>query len=156
MTVGTIATASDVHVSVPLSNVSVAYRSTLQIADKVLPVIPVNKEADKYFTFGKENFMLVDTLRGDGAPSKRARYTVSTGTYSVNYHALSDVVTDRMVENADAPLRPLINATNFLTDLIGIRKEYEVSNMLFNTTTFSGYTAAVGTQWDRRRRRAGR
>ena len=45
-------TLNDVHVDAILTNISVAYMQDRDnfIADKVFPVIPVDKKSDKFFT----------------------------------------------------------------------------------------------------------
>ena len=44
--------ASDVHIDSPLTNISIAYMQDQKeyIADKIFPVVPVDKQGDKYFT----------------------------------------------------------------------------------------------------------
>jgi len=140
----------DLHIDVPLTNVSVAYQNPELIATQVLPVVPVNKKTDKYYTFGKESFDLRETLRAKGAESNRVlSWSVGTGSYSCKRNALNDTIDQEDRDNADAPLKPDVEVTEGLTNQIHLRREYDVASYLFNTTTFSGKTSALsGTdQW---------
>ena len=141
----------DIHIDVALSNVAVAYKNSALIAGEVLPIIPVNKQSDKYFTFGKEAFRLFDDLRANGQAAKEVlSYSVGTGNYFCDPRALKDIVTDEDRNNADAPINQDIETTEALTKMRLLRLEYEVGTTLFNATTFAGYTAALtGTaRWD--------
>jgi len=48
-------TSNDVHVDAILTNISVAYiqEQSAYIASQVFPIIPVEKQSDKYFTYAK-------------------------------------------------------------------------------------------------------
>lgn len=48
-------TAGDVHVNAPLTNISIAYmqKAEMFIADKVFPMVPVQKQSDRYFVYPK-------------------------------------------------------------------------------------------------------
>ena len=52
-------TQSQVHVDAILTNISVAYlqRAENFIADKVFPVVPVDKQSDKFFTYDKNDWL---------------------------------------------------------------------------------------------------
>jgi len=141
----------DIHIDVALTNVAVAYKNDNFIADRVLPVIPVGKQSDKYFVFGKEAFRLYDDLRANGQEAKEVlSYSVGTGNYFCDVHSLKDIVTDEDRANADAPISPDTDTTEGLTRMILLRREYDVASTLFNTSNFSGMTSALtGTdRWD--------
>lgn len=139
-----------IHIDQALTNISVGYKNTEFIAAEVLPVVPVAKESDKYFIFGKENFRLENDDRANGAPSNRTvSWTVSTDGYNCKKKSLHDVITRDDRANADAPLQPDITTTQRLTEKIQLRREHSVASYLFNTATFSGRTAALtgAAQW---------
>ena len=138
-----------IHIDKALTNIAVEYRNTALIASQVLPSVPVDKQSDKYYTFGKENFMLDQDIRADKAPSKRVNsYTASDSSYYCERHALSDAVSLSERSNADAVINPDVRVTKRLIDKILLRYEYDTAAYLFNTTTFSGYTSAVSNGWD--------
>lgn len=140
-----------IHIDQALTNISVGYHNDSFIAGQVLPIVPVAKQSDKYFIFGKENFRLNDDARADKSPSKRVlSYTVSSDSFYCDKHSVHDVVSEDERANADAPINPDITVTKRLTEMIDLRKEYDTASYLFNTTTFAGYTAALagGDRWD--------
>jgi hypothetical protein len=136
------------YIDVALSNVAFGYRNGELIADKIFPTIPVSKQSGKVYKFGKDAFRLVDDLRQPGAVSNRIQsYSVSTDTYYCANHAVNDVIPDEDAENADVAVNPEVATTEGLTNNIKLRREQVLASYLFNTTTFSGKTAAVGTKW---------
>ena len=140
-----------IHIDAALTNYAVNYRNENFIADKVLPVIPVAKQSDKYFIFGKEAFQLYDDKRANGKESKEVvSWTVSNDNFFCDVHALSDLVSDEDRNNADAPIMPDMLTTDRLMQMIMLRREYSTASKLFNATTFAGYTTPLtGTdRWD--------
>ena len=51
-------TPGDVHVNVPLTNISIAYLQNASnfIASRVFPNIPVQKQSDRYYTYDRGEF----------------------------------------------------------------------------------------------------
>ena len=101
---------NSVHVDAILTNISVAYLQNQDnfIADKVFPVIPVDKKSDKYFTYTKNDWFRDEAQRrAPGTESAGGGYNLSTGTYSADVWAFHKDVDDQTVANADAPLNPL-------------------------------------------------
>jgi hypothetical protein len=141
---------NQVHIDAALTNLSIAYRNPEYIAHEVLPVVPVTKDSDKYFVYGKENFNLENTRRKADAKANQASYTLSDEAYSTERHALRDFVSDDEVQNSDPALDPFGDRTMNLTDRLLLRREYDAAQVAFNTTAMSGHTAALsGTaMWD--------
>lgn len=138
-----------VHVSTPLTNVSIRYSNAAFIGEVMFPPLPVKKEADKYFVYGKEYYARHGTLRADGAEANEYNWTVSTDTYSCEEYALKTPVTDREVANADVPIKPSIDATESLTE--AIKLDWEVRYQVMATAAASyatGHSAAAATQWN--------
>jgi len=133
------------HVNRVLQNISMKYQNNEYIADKVLKTLSVVKESDLINVFARD-FRLNDTLRQNRSRSNMVSYGVSTTSYTLNEHALSDVVTDRDRQNSD--LNPDIDTTEFLTDKILMTQEKEVADLLFTTTTWGNSTTlTTATSW---------
>ena len=51
-------TASDVHVNMPLTIISIAWRQDQSefVADQVFPNVPVQKQADRYYVYDRDNW----------------------------------------------------------------------------------------------------
>lgn len=155
-------TASDMHVNRPLTNISVL---TVQddkefVANKVLKNIPVDKQADKYFTYTDGDFNRNSMqLRGDGAPVVDDGWGLSTDDYSCDVFALGHPVTDRRRANTDEPLNEDEDATRFLTHKALLKREADFVSNFFTTGVWTGGvdTASTGlstndvtvnTKWD--------
>lgn len=140
-------TPKSVHVDAVLTNIAVKYRNMALVGERILPVVPVKKESDKYYIFRKEEMILEKALRAAGAPSKEITWDVDTSTYSAEEYSLSHLVPDRVANNADVPLRPKITSTQKLTDKILLSQERRVQQLVQNTTNVTA-GATPSTQWD--------
>jgi hypothetical protein len=140
---------NSVHVDAILTNISVAYLQNQDnfIADKVFPVVPVDKKSDKYFTYTKNDWFRDEAQRrADGTESAGSGYNLSTGTYSADVWAFHKDVGDQTVANADAPLNPLREATEFVTRRLLLRKEIQFVSDFFTTGVWADdVTGVAGT-----------
>lgn len=124
-------TARDVHRDAILTNVSIAYRNSSYIADMVFPVIPVANQSDFYYVFDKGAwFRDRVAVRAPGTRAKRADYAITSASYFCMPYALSKAVPDEVRDNADTPLRPEIEAAEFVTDGLLLGQEIRVADLL--------------------------
>jgi hypothetical protein len=137
---------NSVHVDAILTNISVAYLQKQEnfIADKVFPVVAVDKKSDKYFTYTKNDWFRDEAQRrADGTESAGSGYNLSTGTYSADVWAFHKDVGDQTVANADAPLNPLREATEFVTHRLLLRKELQFVSDFFTTGVWADDVTGV-------------
>ena len=141
-------TRRQVHINAPLSQVSIAYKNSFYIAEEVFPILTVQKQSDLYFTWDKEAwFRLRAGTRAPGDPAPEVDYGVSTASYIAVNYSLAKGVPDEIEANADEPIRPLVTATNFVTDGLMLSCEDRVATLV----TASGNWATAsnpGTKWD--------
>lgn len=140
-------TVSSVHVSTALSNIAIKYKNPAFVAEKVAPVVPVVKEADTYYIFGKEELRDKDSLRAAGAEANEIEWDVTTATYSAEEYALKYLLPDRIRDNADNAVRPRINTTEKLTNWIRLGYEKRVQTIAQNVANVGGNHNVV-TKWD--------
>ena len=152
-------TLNDVHVDAILTNISIAYMQNRDnfIADKVFPIIPVDKKSDKFFTYTKNDWFRDEAQRrAPATESAGGGYNLSTDTYSADVWAFHKDVPDQIVANADAPLNPLREAAEFVTHRLLLRRELQFVTDFMSAgvwgTTIAGTagTATPGTfatQW---------
>ncbi len=132
---------SQVHIDNALTNVSIAYRNLNYIADRIFPSVPVQHLSNKYWIFTKADWYRDEAaVRAPGTESQEVDYTVSTDNYTCFEWAAAKVVPDETVMNADTPLRPLIEATEFVTDKLYLRKEKDVADIAFGSGWSSSAT----------------
>ena len=140
---------NSVHVDAILTNISVAYLQNQDnfIADKVFPVIPVDKKSDKFFTYTKNDWFRDEAQRrAGGTESAGGGYGLSTGSYSADVFAFHKDVDDQTLYNADAPLNPLREATEFVTRRLMLRKEIQWNSDFFATGIWANdYDGVAGT-----------
>jgi len=140
---------NSVHVDAILTNISIGYLQNQDsfIADKVFPVVPVDKKSDKFFTYTKNDWFRDEAQRrADGTESAGSGYNLSTGTYSADVFAFHKDVGDQTVANADAPLNPLREATEFVTRRLLLRKEIQFVSDFFTTGVWgTDVTGVAGT-----------
>lgn len=137
-----------VHVNAPLTNVAIQYKNLAFVGERILPVVPVKKEADKYYIFQKEELIDDSQLpRAAGAEAREIDWDVSTATYTADEYALRHLVPDRIANNADNPVRPKITATQKLTRKILLGRERAVATLVQATSAVSS-SATPTIKWD--------
>jgi len=137
---------NSVHVDAILTNISVAYLQNQDnfIADKVFPIVPVDKKSDKFFTYTKNDWFRDEAQRrADATESAGGGYNLGTGSYSAEVYAFHKDVGDQLLANADAPLNPLREATEFVTRRMLLRKELQFVSDFFTTGVWADDVTGV-------------
>lgn len=142
-------TVRDSHVDAAMTNVSIKFFNIGYIAEQVFPVVPVTKKSDKFFVFGKDVwFRDLIQPRAPGDQAVRVDFDISTASYSCQPYALAKTVTDEQRANSDAPLRPDVTATQFVTDKLLMGQEIRVANIVSTSTNWaSASNLSSGTKW---------
>lgn len=133
-------TQSQVHVDAILTNISVAYlqRAENFIADKVFPVVPVDKQSDKYFVYTKNDWLRDEArVRTDGTESVGSGYNITTETYYADVYAIHKDIGDQTRANADAPINVDREAAEFVTHRLLTRREIQFVNDFMTTGKWS-------------------
>ena len=142
-------TQSQVHVDAILTNASVAYIQSADnfIANKVFPIVPVDKQSDLYFKYTKEDWFRDDAqVRADGAEAAVAGYGLTTDNYYADVYAVKKAIGDQLMANFDSPLDPLRDGAKFTAQLILNRMEAQfVSDFIQTGVWGTDYTGVSGT-----------
>lgn len=147
-----------VHVSRPLTNISIAYMqaATDFIADKVFPIVPVAKQADSYYVYDKNDWFRDEAEeRAPGTESVGSGYSLGTDTYNCKTTAFHKDVPWDVESNADEGIDMYRDATQFVTQRLLLRRERQFAANYFTTskwgTDLTGVSAAPGSgevrQW---------
>jgi hypothetical protein len=111
-------TKSDVHVNVPLTNISIAFLQNQDdfIATKVFPNVPVKKQSDRYFVYPKGQWFRSDAqTRGLSQESAGSGYEIdNTPNYYCDVKALHKDIDDQVRANEDTPLSSDRDGTEFV------------------------------------------
>lgn len=144
-------TLSDVHVSAPLTNLSVAYmqRGEKFKAEKISPLVPVGKQINKYFIFDKGDFHRDDAKeRAPGTGFSRSGYNLSTGEYTCRQFSAEFVLPDENKANYDGPLGADRAAISYLNQKLLIRRERKFASVAFTTSVWGRDVAGHGSTED--------
>jgi hypothetical protein len=153
-------TQSDLHVNVPLTNVSIAYKqaSSAYIADKIFPKVPVKKQSDMYWRYSKADWRRTDVKRR--APSTESAgvgWNVTTEQYYCHVYAVHKDVDDQLRANADSIFRMDADATQFITGQHLLKRDLDWNDTYFKPgvweTEYSGVDSGTPTdtqfvKWD--------
>lgn len=140
---------TNIHIDVPLTQLSVAYMQDANnfIATKVFPDVNVDKRSNKYFVFDRNTFMR-DAMqkRAGGEESAGSGYTLSSDEYYCDVWALHKDISDFDRAMTDSPLDADRNAVQFLTQAALIRKEKQWVTDYYATNVW-GTDNTTATDW---------
>lgn len=140
---------TQLHLDVPLSNLSIAYVQNAKnfIASQVFPDVNVAKRSDKYFVFDRATFMRDSMRKRDGGEeSAGSGYTVSNDSFYCDVWGLHKDISDFDRASTDSPLDADRNAVTFLSQAGLIRKEKQWVDDFFTTGVW-GTDNTTATDW---------
>jgi hypothetical protein len=141
-------TAGDVHVNVPLTQISIAYMQDAGgfVADSVFPNIPVVKQSDRYFRYDRSDFWRNQfAKRAPGTETAGGGWKIdSTPTYFADVWGLHKDIDDQIRANADQPLDMDRDATIWLTQQALISREVTWASKYFTTGVWTGIDGSTG------------
>jgi len=150
---------SDLHVNVPLTNVSVAYLQSPSeyIANKVFPQVPVQKQSDLYWKYSKSDWRRTDVQRrAPGTESPGVGWKFDTDSYFCHVYAVHKDIDDQVRANADSNFRLDSDATKFITNQLLLKRDLDWADAYFKTGVWatdrtgvtSGPNSSQFLQWD--------
>jgi hypothetical protein len=139
-------TQSDLHVNVPLTNVSIAWMQSAStyIADKVFPKVPVQKQSDLYWKYAKSDWRRSDVKRrGPSTESAGTGWNMDTDTYFTHVYAVHKDIDDQLRANADSNFNLDRDATEFITNQLLLQRDVDWAASYFKAGVWS--TDLAGT-----------
>lgn len=139
-----------VHIDSALSRVMVASFETMGdfVANELFPVVPVNKQSDKYYILKKEAWLRQhDTKRSPRTAANRIEYDTSSDAYFCDNYALASEIPIEDLVNADAALR--LRDSNVNDIVRGLKSDLEIrvqNQAVTNVSTVQRLTGA--NAWD--------
>ena len=155
-------TPSQVHIDQPLTNLTLAYvqEQTDFIADKVFPLVGVERQSDKYYIYDRDNM----NRKGDVkklAPRtevNRIGMSISNDSYFADVYGLGMDFDEQTLANEDAALDLRSAGSTTLMNRLMIHRENQFATTFFTSgvwgTDWAGVadgdndTAAEVTNWD--------
>jgi hypothetical protein len=152
-------TQADLHVNVPLTNVSVAYMQSADtyIADKIFPRVPVQKQSNIYWKYSKTDWRRTDVQRrAPGTESPGVGWNNLTDSYFCHVYAVHKDIDDQTRANADSNFNMDRDSTEFITNQLLLKRDIDWVSRYFKTgvwTTEKTGVAATPTtgqflQWN--------
>ena len=142
--------SGNVHVDKVLTNISLAYPNNEFVGNKLFPVVPVRKQTDKYYIFGREQWVPEDSdYRAPGTEANEIPgLKGSLDSYYASEHSLEIAVYDEERENVDSPMSPDTDATNLVTQKILLGRELAMMNFVTDATKYASTNTVTlsGTQ----------
>lgn len=126
-------TPSNVHVSVPLSQLSVSYMSQAPgfVAGKIFPVVPVQKQADRWYVWDNDHVRDVADIRAPGTESAGGSMKPSQDSYFCDVFAWHTDIPDQVQANADSAFQLDAQATAHVTNAMLLRREVQFIDTFF-------------------------
>ncbi len=141
----------DLHIDQALTNFSLKYTNDAFVGSKLFTELPVKKESDKYFVYGRQDFKRYNTKASARSRAVEMDWTVSAEpAYNLTEYKIAGLITQREIENADVPLNPELDTTAILTNAILLDLEAEQASIATNPANYaSGQAEALsgGNKW---------
>lgn len=142
-------TVSDVHVNVPLTNLTLAYEQEDDafVADKVFPIVPVPQRSDVYYRYNRGDFLRNNMQkRAAGAESAGGGWRLDNSqNYACDVWSLHKDIPDQIRANADAMLPLDADATRYLTQQARLNREIQWAQAFFGPAIWSVNCSGVPT-----------
>lgn len=130
-----------------LTSLSVAYRANKFVAEELFPRVTVDTQEGKFPVFGREVFIVEDTIRSPKTESNEMHYSVGTTTYNCKHQALKYYVSQ---DERDTYPGSDEAATINVTKKVLLKQESDLATYACTTGTYnaSNTTTLTGTnQW---------
>lgn len=158
----TALTPNDVHLDVPLTNLTVAHLQSGDnfIADRIFPNVPVAKQSDKYYIWDRGFYNRIGEVKplAPGVESETVTMSLSNDSYFIDPYALAMDFSEQMLANEDMQLQTRQMGVNTLLNKMRLKKEIDWLAAFFATgvwtTEYTGVANADNdlatevTQWD--------
>lgn len=141
-------TRSDVHVNALLTQMSVAFfqQEKDYVADKVFPIIPVEKQSDRYFVYDRGDLLRIEAQeRAPSSESAGGGFRLdNTPTYFAKPYALHKDIDDNLRGNADAPLDMDRDAMAYLVQQMLMKRDSVFAANFMAASVWSGRADRAG------------
>lgn len=140
-------TADDVHVQQAMADAVMGYKLQEGVADRVLKVIPRDKQSDKYYIWDKKDtFEQAENLNA-AAGGQVAELTtrLSTDNYNATCYAIAAFIPAEVEANADSKVAPRRQAVRRCMNVHALAREYRAAQLLKNGASYgASFKATLG------------
>ena len=133
---------ADVHIDSALANYAAGYQSADKgfIADEVVPILPVEKNSNKFYTWDKNDvFQEVTSLEvAPGGAMAEISPRLSSQNYNCVSYGVQSFVATEVQANADSALNPERQAIVRCMTAIKLARERRAANLLMTAGNWTG------------------
>jgi len=145
-------TPSAVHIDQPLTNLTIAYAQDQNafIADKVFPVVGVERQSDKYYIYDRDNMNRTGDVKALAPRTEvnRIGMSLSTDSYFADVYGLGMDFDEQTLANEDAALDIRSAGAQTLTNRLLIHREEQFADTFFKAGVWGTDNTLSGTsQW---------
>jgi hypothetical protein len=148
-------TPSSVHIDQPLTNLTTAYAQSQEnfIADKVFPIVGVDKQSDKYYQYDRANMNRTGDVKklAPRTEVERIGMTVSNDSYFADVYGLGMDFDEQTLANEDAALDIRSAGAQTLAMRLMIHREKQFAETFFAAGVWTSQDLLSGrtiTEWD--------
>ena len=146
-------TPSQVHIDAPLTNLTLAYAQSQEnfIADKVFPVVGVDKQSDKYYIYSRADMNRTGDVKklAPRTEVERIGMSISSDSYFADVYGLGMDFDEQTLANEDAALDIRSAGAQTLAMRLMIHREKQFADTFFKTGVWgTDRTLSGATQWD--------
>jgi len=141
----------DVHIDAPVSNILLNYRPQNYIADRIFPVVPVNKQSDLVPGIKiDDRFRTEETVRAPGTEPRMIHFNVTSQQYFCVNYALGTFMTAEEAANADLAWNTKQIRSELVYDILMLDHEIRVANYVTSGSNCGSYwtTASGWNDWE--------
>lgn len=152
-------TPSSVHIDQPLTNLTLAYAQSQEnfIADKVFPIVGVDKQSDKYYKYDRANMNRTGDVQklAPRTEVNRIGMSISDDSYFAEVYGLGMDFDEQTLANEDEALEMRRAGSETLAMRLMIHREEQFASKFFVDnvwgTNYDGASSTSGTNllyWD--------
>ena len=143
-------TPSNVHIDAPLSNLTLAYvqEQTNFVADKVFPVVGVQRQSDKYYVYDRANMNRSGDVKklAPRTEVNRIGLQLSNDSYFADVYGLGMDFDEQTLANEDAVLEIRAAGAQTLVNRVLIEREEQFASAFFSAGIW-GTDATPSNLW---------
>jgi hypothetical protein len=144
-------TLNDIHIDAALSEISIAYKNKMFIADQIFPMVTVDKQSDYYYVWDKGSWLTNQVeKRTPGDTYPEGRMVISNTTYYCDIFHLGYAIPWEKKKNADKAIDLERAGTNWLAHQFALNREVEIASAIMGDSIWDNDLdgGTDFTQWD--------
>jgi hypothetical protein len=133
-----------VHQSAALANLSVQYANEEYIGEQLMPVVPVSKLTDQYYTYGmRDRFAYPEDALGVRGDANEVTENRSTETYQCLGYGYTNYLDADTLYDQDAPLNEMVDLQEAILEGLAFRRELRISTVMTTAGNYGANTTAI-------------